>query len=247
MNGRTHILIVDNDPHSRALLNDCLQSHGYRVTAVNDGAAMHRVIERRCVDLVLLDVQLAGEDGLALCRDVCRHTRIPVVICSKLADDIDRIVGLEVGADDYIAKPFEPRELLVRAKAILRRTFAAAVDTSCVRAYAFDRWQLEVVERALRHASGVRVAVSDAELRLLIELLDAAPRPVLRSRLTERLRAREFDPSDRSIDVRVSRLRRMLAIEGRSPEIIRTVYGQGYAIAVDVRRVNGAMVVKRFP
>jgi len=241
MNANAHILVVDGDRHTRGQLNDCLQSHGYRVTTVNDGSRMRQVLDRKHVDLVLLDVQLPGEDGLTLCRDVSQRNGIPVMICSKLADDIDRIIGLEIGAHDYIPKPFNPRELLSRAKAILRRTFVSSINMPRqVEAYRFDRWQLRVLERELWHADGTRIATTDAEFRLLAELLEGSPQPVSRSRLVERLRSREFDPNDRSVDVRISRLRQILRDPARAPRIIKTLHGRGYAIAVAVERVTGA-------
>jgi two-component system, OmpR family, response regulator len=233
-----HILVVDGDRRSRGLVHECLQTQGYRVTAVNGGAGMRRVLDRKRVDLVVLDVQLPGEDGLTLCRDLCGRTHVPVMILSRLADEVDRIIGLEVGADDYVPKPFNPREVLSRARAILRRTLkpATGVESSSALAYTFGQWQLSTVERVLHHTDGSRVGLSGAEFRLLLELLAEAPRPIARSRLIERLRDREFDPADRSIDVRVSRLRLLLRDKARAPMIIKTLHGKGYMIGVSVAK-----------
>jgi len=236
-----HILLVDGDRRSRGLVHECLQTEGYRVTAVDRGEDMRRVLERKRVDLVVLEVQLPGEDGLTLCRDLCSRTHVPVMILSRLADEIDRIIGLEFGADDYVPKPFNPRELLGRTRAILRRTQKSsevAPDAAAL-TYAFGAWQLRTVERVLWHTDGSRVELTGAEFRLLLELLVEAPRPLSRSRLIERLRNREFDPADRSIDVRISRLRRLLRDEGRTPTIIKTLHGKGYMIGVSVSKRGG--------
>jgi two-component system, OmpR family, response regulator len=231
-----HILVVDGDRQARGRLHDCLQNNGYRVTAVNSGYGMRRVLDRKRVDLVVLDVQLPGEDGLTLCRDLCGRSQVPVMILSGLADEVDRIIGLEVGADDYVPKPFNPRELLSRTKAILRRTLSGSRESSLATAasYAFGDWTLDTIERALQHADGARVDLSGAEFRLLAELLAEAPRPLSRSRLIERLHDREFDPSDRSVDVRISRLRQLLRDNARSPAVIKTIHGRGYAVGVAV-------------
>ena len=235
-----HILVVDGDRLVRGLLHECYQSNGYRVTAVSGGSGMRRVMDRRRVDLVVLDVQLPGEDGLSLCRDVCGRSHVPVMIVSRLADELDRIVGLEVGADDYVAKPFNARELLSRTKAILRRTLGLSREpqVAAAGAIAFGEWTLDTISRVLRHLDGGTVDLSGAEFRLLSELLAEAPRPLARSRLVERLHEREFDPSDRSIDVRISRLRQLLRDNARSPAVIKTIHGRGYAIGVPVTAVT---------
>ena len=188
----------------------------------------------------MMDVQLPGEDGLMLCRDVCGRSRIPVMILSKLAGEVDRIIGLEVGADDYVSKPFNPRELVSRAKAILRRTFAAAREPSLSIAprYVFGPWTLDTISRSLQHADGTCADLSGSEFRLLMELLTEAPKPLARSRLVERLRDREFNPSDRSVDVRISRLRQLLRDNARSPALIKTIHGRGYALGLQVRSRN---------
>lgn len=233
-----HILVVDGDQQSRGLVHECLQRSGYRVTAVNGGHGMRRVLDRSRVDLVVLDVQLPGENGLTLCRDVRGRTRIPVVILSRLADEIDRIIGLELGADDYVPKPFNPRELVSRARAILRCTLNSDPPpyAASPRSYEFAAWRLSTVERSLQHADGSRVALTEAEFRLLLELLSEAPRPLSRARLLERLCGKEFHPADRSIDVRISRLRQLLRDDARTPTIVKTMYGKGYGIGVGVIR-----------
>jgi len=233
-----HILVVDDDWHARAQLQCCLQSSGYRVTAVTGGHGMQRVLEKKRVDLIVLDVQLPGEDGLALCRDLRSRSQLPLMIVSALADETDRIIGLELGADDYLPKPFNPRELTSRVKSILRRTLRGSrehVPLSAA-AFVFGEWTLLPIQRELEHADGTRAALTGAEFRLLMQLLIEAPRPVSRSCLFERLCDREFDPADRRIDVRVSRLRQLLRDDARSPSIIKTLHGRGYALSVAVKR-----------
>lgn len=238
MSQSPHILVVDSDQRSRSQLHACLRGSGYRVTAVEGGHGMRRVLDRSRVDLIVLDVQLRGEDGLTLCRDVRGRAQIPVMILSHLNDEIDRIIGLEIGADDYVPKPFDSRELVSRAKAILRCTLNAARSPlrSSASAYRFASWHLDTAERLLRHADGSRVELTEAEFRLLMELIAEAPRPLSRARLLQRLCGKEFHPADRSMDVRISRLRHLLRDDARTPTVIKTMHGKGYAIAVGVVR-----------
>ena len=236
MSERPHVLIVDDDREIRSLLAQYLEKHEFRTTAVADGKEMRRVLERSHVDLLVLDLMLPGEDGLSLCRELRSRSQLPVIMLTARGDDVDRIVGLELGADDYVAKPFNPRELLGRIKAVLRRAVHAPRDPSPenVRAFRFAGWRLDTVARALISAEGRAVALSGAEYRLLAVLLGAGNRVLTRAQLTELLRGRDADPFDRSIDVRVSRLRQILGDDARAPQIIKTVYGEGYVIGVSV-------------
>ena len=179
---------------------------------------------------------LPGEDGLSLCRELRGRSQLPIIMLTARGEDVDRIVGLELGADDYVAKPFNPRELLGRIKAVLRRSAHAPRDPSPenVRGFCFDGWRLDTVTRTLTGASGNEVALSGAEYRLLAVLLGSGNRVLTRAQLTELLRGREADPFDRSIDVRVSRLRQILGDDARAPQIIKTVYGEGYVVGVSV-------------
>jgi two-component system OmpR family response regulator len=197
---------------------------------------MRRVLERSHVDLLVLDLMLPGEDGLSLCRELRGRTQLPIIMLTARGEDVDRIVGLEVGADDYVAKPFNPRELLVRIKAVLRRAAHAPRDPSpeSVRAFVFGGCRLDTVTRTLTDAGGTEVALSGAEYRLLAVLLAAGNRVLTRAQLTELLRGRDADPFDRSIDVRISRLRQILGDDARAPQIIKTVYGEGYVVGVGV-------------
>jgi len=236
MTERPHLLIVDDDREIRGLLAQYLEKHDFRTTAVADGKEMRRTLERSHVDLVVLDLMLPGEDGLSLCRELRTRSQVPVIMLTARGEDVDRIIGLELGADDYVAKPFNPRELLGRIKAILRRSAHAPRDPSpeSVRGFAFNGWRLDTVTRTLTDATGKEVALSGAEYRLLAVLLGAGNRVLTRAQLTELLRGRDADPFDRSIDVRVSRLRQILGDDARAPQIIKTVYGEGYVVGVTV-------------
>ncbi|HYL02172.1 MAG TPA: response regulator, partial [Steroidobacteraceae bacterium] len=232
MNERPHLLIVDDDHEIRGLLAQYLEKHEFRTTAVGDGREMRRVLERSHVDLLVLDLMLPGEDGLSLCRELRTRSQLPIIMLTARGEDVDRIVGLELGADDYLAKPFNPRELVGRIRAILRRAAHAPRDPSPmnVRAFTFGNWRLDTVTRALTDEAGREVPLSGAEYRLLAVLLGAGNRVLTRGQLTELLRGREADPFDRSIDVRVSRLRQILGDDARAPQIIKTVYGEGYVV-----------------
>jgi two-component system OmpR family response regulator len=236
MNDRPHLLIVDDDREIRGLLAQYLEKHEFRTTAVPDGKEMRRVLERSHVDLLVLDVMLPGEDGLSLCRELRGRSQLPIIMLTARGEDVDRIVGLELGADDYVAKPFNPRELLGRIKAVLRRSAHAPRDPSpeTVRAFSFGGWRLDTITRTLTDAEGKEVALSGAEYRLLAVLLAAGNRVLTRAQLTELLRGRDADPFDRSIDVRISRLRQILGDDARAPQIIKTVYGEGYVVGVSV-------------
>jgi two-component system OmpR family response regulator len=239
MSDPQHILIVDDDHEIRTLLRDYLEKNGFRATAVADGKGMRRALEQTHVDLIVLDLMLPGEDGLSLCRELRAKSQVPVLMLTALGEEVDRIVGLEVGADDYLAKPFNPRELLGRIKAILRRTAYMPRDPvpESVRGYRFGAWELDTTTRELKHKDGTTVSLSGAEFRLLAVLLAHPKRVLSRAQLMDLLRGRDLDPFDRSIDVRISRLRQTLRDEARAPTIIKTVYGEGYVIGVPVEQL----------
>jgi two-component system, OmpR family, response regulator len=207
-----------------------------RVSVARDGKEMHRVLDRARVDLVVLDILLPGDDGLTLCRALRASSQLPIIMLTARGDDVDRILGLELGADDYLPKPFKPRELLARITAVLRRTTHVLREPlpADVRCYRFAGWRLDTTARALTDESGSTVALSGAEFRLLAVLLAHAGQVLSRLQLMELLRGRDLDPFDRSIDQRVSRLRQILRDDARSPLIIKTVYGEGYVIGVPV-------------
>ena len=230
-----HILVVDDDLDIRTLLAEYLERNGFRVSALPDGRELARTLEERSVDLVVLDLMMPGPDGLALCRDLRARSRIPVLMLSARGEDVDRIVGLEMGADDYLAKPFHPRELLARIRAILNRALPEE-SVAEVAEYRFEGFRMDLVRRAVTRPDGTRVALSGAEFELLGIFLARPNRVLTRDLLVELTQGREAPAYDRSIDVRVSRLRQTLHDDARAPQIIKTVYGQGYLIGVPVER-----------
>lgn len=236
MNESAHILVVDDDHEIRTLLAAYLEKNGLRVSVARDGKEMRRVLGRVHVDLIVLDVMMPGDDGLKLCRELRAGSQVPVIMLTARGEDVDRIIGLELGADDYVPKPFNPRELLGRIAAVLRRSVHAPRDPlpSEVAGYRFAGWRLDTTARALTGGDGTAVSLSGAEYRLLTVLLAHAGRVLSRTQLMELLRGRDLDPFDRSIDQRVRRLRQILRDDARSPRIVKTVYGEGYVVGVPV-------------
>jgi len=230
-----HILIVDDDREIRSLLREFLEKNGYRATAVADGKGMWRALEQSHVDLIVLDLMLPGQDGLSLCRELRAKSQVPVLMLTALGEEVDRVVGLEVGADDYLAKPFSPRELVGRIKAILRRTAYMPREPTpdAVKGYRFGDWELDTTTRRLTHKDGTAVDLSGAEFRLLTILLAHPKRVLSRTQLMELLRGRDHDPFDRSIDVRITRLRRKIEPDPSKPQVIKTVRGTGYMYVPD--------------
>jgi two-component system OmpR family response regulator len=236
MVGPAHILVVDDDREIRRLLAEYLEKNGLRVTAARDGKEMRRVLGRERVDLIVLDVMMPGDDGLKLCRELRADSPVPIIMLTARVEDVDRILGLELGADDYLPKPFNPRELLARIAAVLRRSAHTPRDPlpSEVAGYRFAGWRLDTTTRSLTDADGAVVPLSGAEFRLLGVLLAHAGQVLSRTQLMDLTRGRDHDPFDRSMDVRVSRLRQILREDARAPRIIKTVYGEGYVIGVPV-------------
>ena len=231
-----HILVVDDDAEIRSLLGDYLRKNGYKATVVADGKAMWAALSRGKVDLVVLDLMLPGEDGLTLCRRLRAESDTPVVMLTARGEETDRIVGLEMGADDYLAKPFSPRELLARIRSVLRRTrsLPANLRADDARALRFAGWKLDVVARNLVSAEGVVAPLSGAEFQLLRIFLSHPNRVLTRDQLMVLARGHEAEPFDRSIDLQVSRLRHRLGDDPSDPRIIKTVRGYGYVLAVAV-------------
>jgi len=236
MDREPNILVVDDDREIRTMLSDYLDKNGLTATAVGDGAATRRALREADYDLIVLDLMLPHESGLEICREIRATSDIPIIMLTALGEEVDRIVGLEVGADDYMAKPFSPRELLGRIRAVLRRTTrnATPVSTPAARAYRFGDWTLDLEERDLKSADGDTVELTGAEFRLIAFLLERAPQVVTRRDLMRELRGREHDPFDRSIDVQISRLRQKLKRRDDEPQLIKTVYGEGYVVGVPV-------------
>jgi two-component system OmpR family response regulator len=230
-----HILIIDEDREARASLAGLLERSGYRVTA-SGGGGMQRALERARIDLVLLDVHFSDEDGMRLCRGLRAASDVPFIILARRADEVDRILGLEMGADDYLAKPVNSRELLARMRNILRRASSAAVPGSRTRLFRFGGWQLDIVSRELIDPLGNLATLRNSEYRVLASLLAHGNRVLSRIKLIELARGRDAGPFDRSIDVRISRLRQVFGDDARVPRIIKTVHGEGYVIGVLVER-----------
>ena len=231
-----HILIVDDDPELRSLLGDYLGKSGFRVSAAEDGEAMWAALDGGHVDLVILDVMLPGDDGLVLCRNLRARSNLPVIMLTARGDDMDRIVGLEMGADDYLPKPFNPRELLARIKGVLRRTRTLPTNSSEVRYFRFAGWALDVQARHLISPDGVIVPMGGGEYRLLRVFLEHPNRVLNRDQLMDLTQGREALPFDRSIDVQISRLRRRLGDDPRNAVIIKTIRHEGYMLAIPVSR-----------
>lgn len=233
------LLIVDDDPEIRQLVGQFLGPHGFRVLIAADGEAMRGLMAEEHVDLVILDLMLPGEDGLSLCRHLRARSRIPVIFLTAAGSETDRIVGLEMGADDYLAKPFSSRELLARVRAVLRRAStdpSSAPAPEAVRAgrIGFAGWTLDTERRRLRSPDGVLVDLSGAEYELL-HLFLTHPHEILnRDQLLEKTRGRVAGPFDRTIDVQVGRLRRKIEADPKNPELIKTVRGGGYVLASNV-------------
>ncbi|MGZ8907827.1 MAG: response regulator [Methylobacter sp.] len=232
----THILVVDDDAGIRDLLGDYLCKNSYQVTGVADGKGMTAALDRGQINLVVLDLMLPGEDGLVLCRNLRVHSNIPVIMLTARGDETDRIVGLEMGADDYLAKPFNPRELLARIKSVLRRTQVLPENHSVedTRYIHFGEWKLDVVAPHLVAGDGLVVTLSGAEYRLLKIFLEHPNRVLSRDQLLDLTQGRDTEPFDRSIDVQVSRLRQRLRDDAKEPCIIKTVRGEGYVLATSV-------------
>ncbi len=246
-----HVLIVDDDAEIRDLLSGFLARHGFRVSGARAAAEMDRTLAAGPIDLVILDVMLPGEDGLSICRRLRATTALPIVMLTAIGDDTDRIVGLELGADDYVAKPFNPRELLARVKAVLRRstsTDAAAATLrgpgpgpgpgpgkvavgggrSAPRALRFEGWRLDLARRALTAPDGALVQLSAGEYDLLVAFVEHPQRVLTRDQLLDLARGRAAVAFDRAIDVQVSRLRRKIEPDPQEPTLIKTVRGGGY-------------------
>lgn len=235
---RARILIVDDDGQIRQLLAAFLRDNGFDVVLARDGVEMRDAIRQAPTDLVVLDLMLPGTGGLELCRELRRASTVPVIMLTARGDETDRIVGLEVGADDYLAKPFNPRELLARIRAVLRRSGGDAAEAIVARSgYTFEGWRVDLLRRELTNPDGVLVELSGAEFDMLLAFLESPNRVLTRERLLETARNRQADVFDRSVDVLVSRLRRKL--EGGpvdTPPLIKTVRGAGYLFLPRVAR-----------
>jgi two-component system OmpR family response regulator len=231
----TSILIVDDDPALRHLVRDFLVGHGFSVHEAEGGAAMREIIEIERIDVVVLDVMMPGEDGLSLARWLSARGDIAIVMVSALGSETDRIVGLEVGADDYLPKPVSPRELIARIRAVLRRQQRLDATDDGRGAYLFEGWTLDVIRRVLRSPDGVIISLSEGEFSLLRVFVERPQRVLTRDQLLGYSRGPESDSFDRAIDTQVSRLRRKLGGYSET-ELIRTVRAEGYMFLPRVAR-----------
>ena len=225
--GAPHLLVVDDDRETRDLLSMYFREQGFDIATVRDGPDMDAWLAANSTDLVILDLMLPGEDGLSLARRLRADYKLPIVMISARGEEIDRIVGLEVGADDYVPKPFNPRELLARVRAVLRRSAAEAPPVKETGAVEFGPYRLDVEQRLL-FKGGEEVDLSRAEFDLLHVFVAHPNRVLSRDSILDLLSGRERDPFDRSIDVRVTRLRHKIEEDPAQPHFIRTVWGVGY-------------------
>ena len=238
MANSAHVLVVDDHRDIREPLGRYLERHDVRVTLADGSAAARRVLRAAAVDLVVLDIMMPGEDGLALCRHLRETTRTPVILLTAMAEDTDRVVGLEIGADDYVTKPFNPRELLARIKAVIRRTRSLPPDCEprSAQTWRFDRWSLDMAGRELVDEAGVVTPLSTGEFRLLAALLERPGMVLTRDQILDLTQSRRAAPFDRAVDNQVSRLRRKLERDPSNPKLIATVWGSGYRFAGKVER-----------
>jgi two-component system OmpR family response regulator len=230
------ILIVEDDPGVRVLLARTLKENGFNVTAVPAAPEMWRALQAGHFDMVLLDLMLPGSNGLDICRTIRKTSAIPIIMVTARGEEMDRVLGLELGADDYISKPFSPKELMARMRAVLRRGMGAVELGSPRETVSFAGWTVDLRRRAVQSPEGAEIELSGAEYDLLLSFLDNPQRVLGRERLLELSRTRLGDSSDRSVDVLVSRLRRKLSDGGGAAELIRTVRGVGYMFVQKVER-----------
>ncbi|WP_417432803.1 response regulator [Kiloniella sp.] len=245
-----HLLIVDDDEEIRDLLTGFLTQRGFRVSEAGSGDEMRRELNKWSIDLIILDIMLPGEDGLNLCRAVREKSDVPIIMLTAVTGDADRIVGLEVGADDYLEKPFNPRELLARMKAIFRRVSGVGSDDNTYidqgianRIFKFSGWQLHEGKREIRSPDKFVVHLSSGEFALLVAFLEHPQKVLTRDDLINATRGVEAIAFDRSIDIQVSRLRKKLENDADRPKLIKTVRGQGYIFAEKVS-VNPVLPVR---
>jgi len=232
-----HLLIVDDDPEICALILRYFGGHGFHVSAASDGVAMRMTIAERAVDVVLLDLGLSGEDGLELMRYLRAHWTGAIVIVTGRGEPVDKVVGLELGADDYITKPFDLRELLARVRSVLRRISPAQPRGSAANAVEFAGFRFDAQMRSLQGQDGDHIQLTTGEYELLVAFLSAPGRVLSRDQLVSELHGHEAGPFDRSIDVQVGRLRRKIERDAANPELIKSVRGAGYVFTPRVQRV----------
>ena len=232
----TTLLLVDDEPTLREPLAEYLSGQGFVVREAESAAAARSVLTTEQPDLVLLDIMMPGEDGLSLCRHLVEARRLPVILLTAKGEAMDRIIGLEIGADDYVTKPFEPRELVARIRSVLRRAERLPEAPADELAYRFEGWTLDPLKRRLTDPEGTLVPISTAEFRMLRAFCDHPRRVLDRDQLLDMVQGREANLFDRAVDNQVSRLRRKIEADTKDPQFIQTVRGGGYRFATDVTR-----------
>ena len=234
-NDQSHILVVDDDRDIRTSLADYLRTRGFRVSVAADSREMDRLLATAQPDLVVLDIMMPGEDGLSVCKRLQDTSQVPIILLTALTESTDRIVGLELGADDYLAKPFDPRELVARIKSVLRRSQMLPQKQRRAKGLVrFDRWRFDFARKELLGADDVAVKLSSGEHLLLVSLIEHAGLALTRDQLLDLTKGREAQLFDRSIDNQISRLRRKVEADPKNPRIIVTQWGGGYTFAAEL-------------
>ncbi len=235
---RPHLLLVDDETSIREPLTKYLENQGFRVTDAPSAAEARSALIAYDIDLVLLDIMMPGEDGLSLCRHIAANDGPPVILLTAKSEETDRIIGLEIGADDYVVKPFSPRELVARIKVVLRRLQAGQLRVhESAENYSFGGWTLKISEQALYDVEGVLISLSSGEFRMLEALIARAGQVLSRDQLLDLTRGREGGPFDRAIDNQISRLRRKIEDDVKDPQHIKTIWGGGYRFSTPVHKV----------
>ena len=230
-----HIAILDDDPEIRSLLEQNLRGAGFEVSTASNGRDLKTILEHQTIDLIVLDLMLPGEDGLTICRELRAESNIPIIMLTAMTHEADRIIGLEMGADDYLTKPFSPRELVARIKATLRRQGMVTTQSEDRRrAAVFEGWKLDVVRRELRDPDHVLVDLTSGEFDLLAALIERPNRLMTRDLLLDITKGRQADVFDRSIDITISRLRQKIEEDPKNPQFIKTVRGKGYIFSAEI-------------
>lgn len=233
----SHLLIIDDDEDILKLLERFFHSFGHNVTTIASGQNIFKILDDEAIDLIILDIMMPGEDGFELCRRLRQRCQIPIIMLTAIATATDRVVGLELGADDYVTKPFDQRELLARVKAVLRRSGRGPelVTSTAHPVLKFGAWRLDVVSRELRSAQNILVPLSGREFDLLLAFVENPHKVLSRDHLLDTAHGEQYDAFDRSIDTQVSRLRRKLEPDAKNPTVIKTVRSGGYIFTLDVR------------
>ena len=231
------ILIVDDDQEIRELLQEYLVRAGFDVLVAANGTDMYQHLQNEYPDLIILDIMMPGDDGFQLCQQVRRNSQIPIIMLTAASDEADRVIGLELGADDYIAKPFSPRELLARIKALLRRAEFRQPEKEGGRRIRFAEWTLDTLSQHLTHEDGSKLDLTGSDFILLSLFLQNPGQALDRDSISDATRGRETLPMERGIDVQISRLRQKLGDNGKSPRIIKTIRGSGYMLIAEVHEI----------